>query len=121
MEGAVAAAARAVFKGSISSCFEPHLRAYVDLEERQLAEHLDKIVADEAWDVDESAQVRREGGGSLSTMLDTSGHIRAPMLLTSEPPCCTHESPHVVYIRAPMLYTSEPPCCTHQSPHVVYI
>eukprot|EP00976_Prorocentrum_cordatum_P059398 1175476-Prorocentrum_minimum.AAC.2 len=57
MEGAVAAAAAAVFKGSVSSCFEPHLKAYVELEERQLSEHLEKIVAEETWDVDESAQV----------------------------------------------------------------
>ena len=57
MEGAVAAAAAAVFKGSISSCFEPHLKAYVELEERQLSEHLEKIVAEETWDVDEAAQV----------------------------------------------------------------
>ncbi|KVH91168.1 Vps53-like, N-terminal [Cynara cardunculus var. scolymus] len=32
------------FRGIISSCFEPHLMVYVELEERTLMEHLEKLV-----------------------------------------------------------------------------
>eukprot|EP00241_Pyramimonas_parkeae_P017643 CAMPEP_0114299464 /NCGR_PEP_ID=MMETSP0059-20121206/12989_1 /TAXON_ID=36894 /ORGANISM="Pyramimonas parkeae, Strain CCMP726" /LENGTH=843 /DNA_ID=CAMNT_0001421941 /DNA_START=19 /DNA_END=2550 /DNA_ORIENTATION=+ len=58
MAGAVAAAARASFKGSISSCFEPHLKAYVDLEERSFYELLDELVANETWTVEENRDAK---------------------------------------------------------------
>lgn len=32
------------FRRIISSCFEPHLTAYVELEERTLMENLEKLV-----------------------------------------------------------------------------
>lgn len=37
-------AVQSKFRGSISSCFEPHLHVYVDLEERTLMETLDKLI-----------------------------------------------------------------------------
>ncbi|KAK9058949.1 hypothetical protein SSX86_021566 [Deinandra increscens subsp. villosa] len=44
------------FRGIISSCFEAHLMVYVELEERTLMEHLEKLVQDEAWDMDDGSQ-----------------------------------------------------------------
>ncbi|KAJ0603347.1 putative vacuolar protein sorting-associated protein [Helianthus annuus] len=44
------------FRGIISSCFEPHLMVYVDLEERTLMEHLEKLLQDEAWGMDDGSQ-----------------------------------------------------------------
>ncbi|KAF5749955.1 hypothetical protein HS088_TW03G00282 [Tripterygium wilfordii] len=44
------------FRGIISSCFEPHLTIYVELEERTLMEHLEKLVQEETWDVEEGSQ-----------------------------------------------------------------
>ena len=44
MENAAQAAARTNFRGSISACFEPHLKAYVDLEEKSLLEKVDQLV-----------------------------------------------------------------------------
>ncbi|XP_071716607.1 vacuolar protein sorting-associated protein 53 A-like isoform X2 [Rutidosis leptorrhynchoides] len=41
------------FRGIISSCFEPRLIVYVELEERTLMEHLEKLVQDETWDTDD--------------------------------------------------------------------
>lgn len=32
------------FQGIISSCFEPHMTVYVELEEKTLMEHLEKLV-----------------------------------------------------------------------------
>lgn len=32
------------FRGIISSCFEAHLAVYVELEEKTLMEHLEKLV-----------------------------------------------------------------------------
>jgi hypothetical protein len=39
-----AAIASFSFKGTISSCFEPHLGPYVELEEKTLMESLEKLV-----------------------------------------------------------------------------
>ncbi|KAK3262239.1 HIT domain protein [Cymbomonas tetramitiformis] len=64
LDGAVAAAARIIFKGNISSCFEPHLKAYVDLEERQLLEHLEKIIQEETWDVDDNTEAKVLGSAA---------------------------------------------------------
>nr|KAJ0217366.1 hypothetical protein LSAT_V11C300154220 [Lactuca sativa] len=44
------------FRGIISSCFEPHLMVYVELEERTLMEHLEKLVQDETWHMDDGSQ-----------------------------------------------------------------
>ncbi|GMH25811.1 hypothetical protein Nepgr_027654 [Nepenthes gracilis] len=44
------------FQGIISSCFEPHLSVYVELEERTLMENLEKLVQEETWDTEEGSQ-----------------------------------------------------------------
>ncbi|XP_047337578.1 vacuolar protein sorting-associated protein 53 A [Impatiens glandulifera] len=44
------------FRGIISSCFEPHLMVYVELEEKTLMENLEKLVQEETWDIDEGSQ-----------------------------------------------------------------
>ncbi|KAL1320503.1 hypothetical protein HN51_065187 [Arachis hypogaea] len=44
------------FRGIISSCFEPHLRVYVELEEKTLMENLEKLVQEETWDIEEGGQ-----------------------------------------------------------------
>lgn len=44
------------FHGIISSCFEPHLTIYVDLEERTLMENLEKLVQEETWEIEEGSQ-----------------------------------------------------------------
>ncbi|KAL9250174.1 Vacuolar protein sorting-associated protein 53 A-like protein [Drosera capensis] len=44
------------FHGIISSCFEPHLTVYVELEEKTLMESVDKLVQEETWDTEEGSQ-----------------------------------------------------------------
>ncbi|KAL9259593.1 Vacuolar protein sorting-associated protein 53 A-like protein, partial [Drosera capensis] len=44
------------FHGIISSCFEPHLTVYVELEEKTLMESVDKLVQEETWDMEEGSQ-----------------------------------------------------------------
>ncbi|KAL4598782.1 hypothetical protein ACB092_11G081900 [Castanea dentata] len=44
------------FRGIISSCFEPHLIIYVELEEKTLMENLEKLVEEETWDIEEGSQ-----------------------------------------------------------------
>ncbi|XVE57516.1 hypothetical protein DITRI_Ditri04bG0096900 [Diplodiscus trichospermus] len=44
------------FHGIISSCFEPHLTVYIELEEKTLMENLEKLVQEETWDVEEGSQ-----------------------------------------------------------------
>lgn len=44
------------FYGIISSCFEPHMSAYVELEERTLIESVDKLVQTESWEAEEGSQ-----------------------------------------------------------------
>ncbi|GKV10745.1 hypothetical protein SLEP1_g22066 [Rubroshorea leprosula] len=44
------------FRGIVSSCFEPHLTVYVELEEKTLMENLEKLVQEETWDVEEGSQ-----------------------------------------------------------------
>lgn len=44
------------FRGIISSCFEPHLSVYVELEEKTLMEQLEKLVQDETWDTEDGNQ-----------------------------------------------------------------
>jgi len=54
-ELAVEAANAQMFKGSISTCFEPHLSVYVELEEKTLMEQLDLLVMQETWEVDDAS------------------------------------------------------------------
>ncbi|XP_073016173.1 vacuolar protein sorting-associated protein 53 A-like [Primulina eburnea] len=44
------------FQGIISSCFEPYLTLYVELEEKTLMEHLEKLVREETWETEEGNQ-----------------------------------------------------------------
>ncbi|KAK4480319.1 hypothetical protein RD792_013388 [Penstemon davidsonii] len=44
------------FHGIISSCFDPYLMVYVELEEKTLMEHLEKLVQEETWDIEEGSQ-----------------------------------------------------------------
>ncbi|XP_056164208.1 vacuolar protein sorting-associated protein 53 A isoform X2 [Syzygium oleosum] len=44
------------FRGIISSCFEPHLTVYIELEEKTLMESLEKLVQEETWDIEEGSQ-----------------------------------------------------------------
>lgn len=44
------------FRGIISSCFEPYLTVYVELEEKTLMEHLEKLVQEETWEIEEGGQ-----------------------------------------------------------------
>uniref|UniRef100_A0A2P2LZH3 Uncharacterized protein n=1 Tax=Rhizophora mucronata TaxID=61149 RepID=A0A2P2LZH3_RHIMU len=44
------------FRGIISSCFEPHLTIYVELEQKTLMENLEKLVQEETWDIEEGSQ-----------------------------------------------------------------
>ncbi|GAB2220697.1 hypothetical protein Droror1_Dr00008364 [Drosera rotundifolia] len=44
------------FHGIISSCFEPHLTVYVELEEKTMMESVDKLVQEETWDTEEGSQ-----------------------------------------------------------------
>ncbi|XP_078440105.1 membrane trafficking VPS53 family protein [Wolffia australiana] len=44
------------FRGIVSSCFEPHLTVYVELEEKTLTEQLEKLVQEESWDPEEGSQ-----------------------------------------------------------------
>ncbi|AEE32558.1 Membrane trafficking VPS53 family protein [Arabidopsis thaliana] len=44
------------FRGMISSCFEPHLTPYIELEEKTLMDDLEKIVQEESWDVEDGSQ-----------------------------------------------------------------
>ncbi|EEF29853.1 vacuolar protein sorting-associated protein 53 A [Ricinus communis] len=44
------------FRGIVSSCFEPHLTIYVELEQKTLMENLDKLVQEETWDIEEGSQ-----------------------------------------------------------------
>lgn len=44
------------FQGIISSCFEPYLTVYVELEEKTLMEHLEKLIQEETWETEEGSQ-----------------------------------------------------------------
>ena len=55
MDSAAAALAKASFKGVISTVFEDHMDAYVELEERQLLELVDALANEETWGAAESS------------------------------------------------------------------
>ncbi|EPS73349.1 hypothetical protein M569_01407, partial [Genlisea aurea] len=44
------------FRGIISSCFEPYLMVYVELEEKTLMENMEKLVQEESWSIEEGSQ-----------------------------------------------------------------
>ncbi|KAK4787590.1 hypothetical protein SAY86_011423 [Trapa natans] len=44
------------FRGIVSSCFEPHLTVYIELEEKTLMEHLEKLIQEETWNIEEGSQ-----------------------------------------------------------------
>eukprot|EP00850_Spirogloea_muscicola_P023182 SM000335S12906 [mRNA] locus=s335:65884:70763:+ [translate_table: standard] len=52
------AGVRGSFRGVMSSCFEPHLTVYVELEERTLMEVLEKLIQEEMWEAEEGSQPR---------------------------------------------------------------
>ena len=54
MDSATEVAATFLFRGSVSSCFEDHLTEYVQLERRQIFEHLNEAIRAEAWVGDET-------------------------------------------------------------------
>jgi hypothetical protein len=54
------------FSGSISSCFEAHLKCYVELEEKSLMETVDQLVNEEQWEAD---------GGEESNVLASSTQV----------------------------------------------
>ena len=49
MDSAAAALATTSFRGVISSSFDDHLGAYVEMEEKQLMEFVDELVSEETW------------------------------------------------------------------------
>ena len=68
---AALAAARTTFIGSISSCFEPHLKSYVELEEKSLLESVDDEVRQESWAVE-----GEEGSAVLGSSAQVFLHIK---------------------------------------------
>ncbi|KAI4965794.1 hypothetical protein ZWY2020_048177 [Hordeum vulgare] len=44
------------FHGIISSCFEPYMAVYTELEEKSLVEQLDKLIQEEKWETEEGSQ-----------------------------------------------------------------
>ncbi|CAM0884210.1 unnamed protein product [Alopecurus aequalis] len=44
------------FHGIISSCFEPYMAVYIELEEKSLVEQLDKLIQEEKWETEEGSQ-----------------------------------------------------------------
>ncbi|XP_062229042.1 vacuolar protein sorting-associated protein 53 A-like isoform X2 [Phragmites australis] len=44
------------FHGIISSCFEPYMSVYIELEEKSLVDQLDKLVQEERWEIEEGSQ-----------------------------------------------------------------
>ncbi|KAG0554133.1 hypothetical protein KC19_12G065500 [Ceratodon purpureus] len=58
------AAAAFSFRGTISSCFEPHMSIYVELEEKNLMEALDKLIQEESWESEEGTQTHILSSGT---------------------------------------------------------
>ncbi|KAK4770111.1 hypothetical protein SAY87_030643 [Trapa incisa] len=44
------------FRRIVSSCFEPYLTVYIELEEKTLMEHLEKLIQEETWNIEEGSQ-----------------------------------------------------------------
>ena len=72
MDSAAAALANASFKGVIASSFEDHMGPYVELEERQLMEFLDALVAEETWG--KRADESTEGSSTPARAIPAATH-----------------------------------------------
>ncbi|THF97666.1 hypothetical protein TEA_016551 [Camellia sinensis var. sinensis] len=68
------------FHGIVSSCFEPHLTVYVELEERTLMENLEKLVQEETWDIEEGNQTN-----ILPSLSDYPEKLEAMQCIDKEP------------------------------------
>ncbi|KAL5226807.1 hypothetical protein ABZP36_015072 [Zizania latifolia] len=44
------------FHGIISSCFEPYMTVYIELEEKSLVDQLEKLIQEEKWETEEGSQ-----------------------------------------------------------------
>ncbi|CAD6228624.1 unnamed protein product [Miscanthus lutarioriparius] len=44
------------FHGIVSSCFEPYMTVYIELEEKSLVDQLEKLVQEERWETEEGSQ-----------------------------------------------------------------
>ena len=82
MDSAAASLAKASFRGVISGSFEDHLGPYVELEERQLLDQLDALVADETWGGASSAEsggvdsaVAKAKEGTAGEVLHSAGQV----------------------------------------------
>ncbi|KAG6471073.1 hypothetical protein ZIOFF_072169 [Zingiber officinale] len=69
------------FRGIISSCFETHLAVYVELEEKTLMEHLEKLVQVfqrilKAYATKLYARLPKGGAGIVATATGTDGQIK---------------------------------------------
>ena len=78
MDSAAAALANASFKGVIASSFEDHMGPYVELEERQLMEFLDALVAEETWGRRADATTGASSASSSTSSRAISNAARAP-------------------------------------------
>ena len=59
------------FTGSISSCFEEHLKCYVELEEKSLMETVNNLVNEELWEADSAGE-----SNVLSSSVQVFLHIK---------------------------------------------
>ncbi|KAG8078798.1 hypothetical protein GUJ93_ZPchr0007g5926 [Zizania palustris] len=44
------------FHGIISSCFEPYMTVYIELEEKSLVDQIEKLIQEEKWETEEGSQ-----------------------------------------------------------------
>ncbi|CAL5434534.1 unnamed protein product [Camellia sinensis] len=72
------------FHGIVSSCFEPHLTVYVELEERTLMENLEKLVQEETWDIEEGNQTNILSS-SMQCLSDYPEKLEAMQCIDKEP------------------------------------
>ena len=85
MDSAAAALANASFKGVIASSFEDHMGPYVELEERQLMEFLDALVAEETWGkrADESTEGSSTPARAIPAATHASGATHGEVLASA--------------------------------------
>jgi len=85
MDSAAAALANASFKGVIASSFEDHMGPYVELEERQLMEFLDALVAEETWGkrADESTEGSSAPARAIPAATHASGATHGEVLASA--------------------------------------
>ncbi|XP_022862389.1 vacuolar protein sorting-associated protein 53 A-like isoform X4 [Olea europaea var. sylvestris] len=75
------------FHGIISSCFEPHLTVYVELEEKTLMDNLEKLVQEETWETEEGSQTNilsssAQAGRRKTSHIDKA--LQIPLLQRSQ-------------------------------------